>query len=244
MSALYLVVNLAVLSVPLAFSWHPRLRFVDRWRDFVPACLAVAAGFIAWDALFTAWGVWGFEDRYLLGARVAGLPVEEWLFFLCVPYACVFTYHAFGVLGAGGPGRRTALALTGAALGLCILLTALFPARLYTAVTAALLAVLLAGLLWTRPSWLGRLWLSLAVLTVPFILSNGVLTGLRFWTYPVLNARPEQVAPQVVWYDNAHNLGVRLFSIPLDDFLYAALLIGLNVAGMEWLAARRRRRGE
>ncbi len=239
MSGLYLAVNLVVLSVPLAFSWYGPLRFVDRWREFLPACLAVAAGFIAWDVLFTAGGIWGFDDRFLLGPRLAGLPIEEWLFFVCIPYACVFTYHAFGTLQVPVPPVRTARFLTVAALVLSVVLLVLYPGRAYTAVTSGLLAVLLAVLLWFRPAWLGRLWLTLAVVSVPFVLSNGVLTGLRFWTYPVLNTAPGEIAGRVVWYDNAHNMGIRLFSIPLDDFLYAALLIGLNVMVMEWLTARR-----
>ena len=76
------------------------------------------------------------------------------------------------------------------------------------------------------------------MLLIPFVLTNGVLTGLRFWEYPIINTRPEAVLDQVVWYDNAHNLGVRFFSIPFDDFLYAFLLIGLNVALMEYLTSR------
>lgn len=241
MSGLYLGVDLVVLSVPLAFSWYGTLRFVDRWKDFIPACVVVASGFVAWDVLFTSWGIWGFDDRFLMGPRLAGLPIEEWLFFVCIPYACVFTYHAFGALQVPAPGERTARFLTVGALVVSIMLFALFPTRAYTAVTSGLLAALLTVFVWKRPAWLGRLWLTLAAVSVPFVLSNGVLTGLRFWTYPVLNTAPGEIAGRVVWYDNAHNMGVRLFSIPLDDFLYATLLIGLNVAIMEFLTARRLR---
>jgi lycopene cyclase domain-containing protein len=235
---LYVLLNLSVLLIPLAFSWHPRLRFVDRWSTFWPACLAVLVAFIAWDVLFAALGVWGFNDTYLLGPAIAGLPIEEWLFFVCIPYACVFTYHCLGLLTLDWIPRRVAAALSVALLLLCAALALSGPARLYTFVTSLALVAFFMWLLWRRPAWMGRLWSTLLVLTVPFVLTNGVLTGLRFWEYPPLNSQPEFVVDQVVWYDNAHNLGIRFFSIPVDDFLYALLLIGLNVALMEWLESR------
>jgi lycopene cyclase domain-containing protein len=238
-SALYLLVDLAVIAVPLAFSWHPRLRFADRWRDFIPACVIVGALFLAWDVSFTALGVWGFNDAYLLGPRIAGLPLEEWLFFFCIPYACVFTYHCLGVIGAGGVGLRNARALTGILLVLCLALVVVLREQLYTSITAGLLVVFLVWVLWSRSEWIGRLWFSFLMLIAPFLITNGVLTGLGFWKYPLLNTSPEAITDQIVWYNNAHNLGVRLFSVPLDDFLYAFLLIGLNVALFEGFAARR-----
>jgi len=239
-SGLYLAVNAAVLAVPLAFSWHPRLRFAERWCAVLPAIAIVGTGFIVWDAIFVARGIWGFESRYLLGPELAGLPVEEWLFFLCIPYACVFTYHALGVLGVDGAGSRWATGVTAFLLAVCVLLVVAYPGRAYTAVTGTLLAALLGGLLLTKPAWLGRFWISSALVIPPFVLSNGVLTGLRFWSYPVLNADPGGVEDQVVWYNGAHTVGVRLFSIPVEDVLYAILLIGLNVALVEWLSSRRR----
>ena len=48
--------------------------------------------------LFTHAGVWGFNSRYTVGANVAGLPLEEILFFFCIPYASLFTYFALNYL--------------------------------------------------------------------------------------------------------------------------------------------------
>jgi hypothetical protein len=106
-------------------------------------------------------------------------------------------------------------------------------------VTCLLLGIFLLWILVTRPEWTARLWLAFSILTIPFVLTNGVLTGITFWEYPFINTSPAAIADQIVWYNNAHNLGVRLFSIPLDDFLYGFLLIGLNVACFEYLAGRR-----
>jgi lycopene cyclase domain len=56
----------------------------------------VLAVFAAWDVIATARGHWWFSARFTLGARILGLPVEEWLFFLVVPACAVLTYEALG----------------------------------------------------------------------------------------------------------------------------------------------------
>ncbi|HJW30998.1 MAG TPA: lycopene cyclase domain-containing protein, partial [Saprospiraceae bacterium] len=81
----YLGVDLLTVLVPFLFSFHPRIRF-DRWfRVYVVANLISATVFIAWDILFTRLGVWGFNPHYVLGIHIAGLPIEEVLFFFCIP---------------------------------------------------------------------------------------------------------------------------------------------------------------
>ncbi len=241
MPGLYLLINLGVVSIPLAFSWHGRLRFVDRWSDFGRACLIVLSGFVIWDIIFTSLGIWGFDDRFLLGPVLAGLPIEEWMFFVCIPYACVFTYHSLTKVAVLRIPDPLSITLTAAALASCIALTVLFSERLYTFTASLLTALYLAAALIRRPDWMGRLWVSFAVLIIPFVITNGILTGIRFWDYPLVNRAVDAISNHVVWYENSENLSVRLLSIPFDDFIYAFLLIGLNVALFEYFGRSRER---
>ena len=238
MKALYLLLNLAVISIPLAFSWKGRFRFVDRWRAFFPACLLVLAAFVIWDIPFAAAGVWGFDKRYLLGPSLFGLPMEEWLFFVCIPYACVFTYHALEELRFRPVGDSVVPGLNLGVAILCVLLLIACWGQLYTTVTALLTGVFAAWLWFRRPAWAAGFWTAYLVLLLPFVLTNGVLTGVRFWEYPLLNVNPDAITNHVVWYNNAENLGIRFLSIPLDDFLYAFLLIGTNIGLMELFGSR------
>jgi len=38
----------------------------------------------------------------------------------------------------------------------------------------------------------------------------------------------------VVTYDNMQNLGIRIGTIPIEDFLYAAILLSMNISLYQW----------
>ena len=142
----YLAVDLAVLAVPLALSFDRKVRFARFWPALFPAIAVMMALFIPWDIAFTEQGIWGFNPDYLSGLWIAGIPLEEWLFFLCIPYACLFTYESLKYYIPRPIGG--AMAIPASTL-LAILSTSLCVANLdrwYIAVTCALTALLSAGL--------------------------------------------------------------------------------------------------
>ncbi|MDD2857873.1 MAG: lycopene cyclase domain-containing protein [Candidatus Nanopelagicales bacterium] len=67
-------------------------------RRFVRLVLALIPGmviFVAWDAYAIAQGHWTFDfDRVLGWQVVAGVPIDEVLFFVCVPFAAILTLEA------------------------------------------------------------------------------------------------------------------------------------------------------
>lgn len=226
---LYLGLNFASFIVPFLCSFYPRAPFRKKWKWTIPAILFTAIVFIVWDALFTLQGVWGFNPQYLIGISILGLPLEELLFFFCIPYACLFTYFSLYNLvksDAVFPYRITISWVLGLAL---ILIGVWNFDRLYTSVTFVSTGTVVLWLgVKQRASWLGRFYAAFAILLIPFFLVNGALTGLF---------TPEPV----VWYNNSENLGLRITTIPAEDIVYALLMLIIPVALWERWESRDQR---
>ena len=94
MNYLYLLLNLGSLSIPFIFSFHPKLKFYKHWKSLIIGIIISMLIFIPWDVFFTIKGIWGFNPTYFLGLKIFNLPIEEWLFFICIPYACVFIHYS------------------------------------------------------------------------------------------------------------------------------------------------------
>ncbi len=223
----YAWVNLCSVLVPFLASFHPRLRFYRNWWALFPGIALMMALFIPWDAAFTRAGVWGFNPEHVWNARVLNLPIEEWLFFICIPYCCVFSYNCFDVLGVkdhlGRHARTISVVLV---FGLLAIALWNWPrAYTFTAWTLCALWIAFTAFIQKAP-WLGRFYFAYAVLLLPFLVVNGILTGTG-------------LEREVVWYDNAENIGLRILTIPVEDVFYGMLMVGLVVSVYEALLARR-----
>jgi len=69
---------------------------------------------------------------------------------------------------------------------------------------------------------LHRFYISYLVILIPFAIVNGILTG-------------SFIDDPVVWYNNAENLGIRFFTIPVEDFGYAFSMLYFSVFLIELL---------
>ncbi|MFM7727295.1 MAG: lycopene cyclase domain-containing protein, partial [Flavobacteriales bacterium] len=144
----YLLINLFSISVPFLFSFEKRLGFRRYWKALFPAIGLTAAFFIVWDHFLTSWGVWGFNPEYVTGWWIWGLPVEEWMFFFTIPYACVFTYSSLNILLPGdriGPYARN-ITSTWFVILSCVALAN--TDKLYTGIKLSLTALMLAYVWW------------------------------------------------------------------------------------------------
>ncbi|MEQ8363822.1 MAG: lycopene cyclase domain-containing protein [Cyclobacteriaceae bacterium] len=227
---LYLVIDLAAISLPFFFSFHPKANFSKKWKYLWPAILLPGAFFLVWDEWFTRMDVWGFNPVYLSGVYFFNLPIEEILFFICIPYACVFTYEAVGYFSKKDFSGATANKVTLILLVLLSIVAISNLNRWYTFSTALLCVLFLLYVhLKLKPSYLGKFYFTYLIILIPFFIVNGILTGTG-------------IEDQVVWYDNTENLGLRIGTIPVEDVFYGMLLIFMNVTVFESLQARDRKK--
>lgn len=225
MNNLYLYLNIFTLLFPLLLSFDRKVAFYREWRFLFPAILIMGIFFIGKDVIFAAYDIWAFNDDYLIGIRILGLPVEEWMFFFTVPYACVFIYACLIAYLKVDPLKNIHRPFL-FVLAIALLVIAVFNyQKLYTSIVFAITALLLLYNLAKRPPWLSMFLLAYFVVLVPFLLVNGLLTG-------------SFIGSQVVSYNPDHNLNIRILTIPVEDSVYNLLMLLMTVQLMEWFKSR------
>lgn len=234
----YLFIDLACIFFPLALSFDKKVAFASKWKAYFKANLITAAVFVVWDIIFTHHGVWGFNDAYISGIHIFNLPLEELLFFICIPYACTFLYETFKSWLPKQPLQKSGRYIASGTLLLFTVLLGIYTTHLYTMSATLSAIIILVILLRKRATYVGYLLFSYFVALIPFTIANGLLTGLDFRQYPIINTTPEAISDQIVWYANSENLGVRFFSIPFDDFIYGFTLIAMNIVLFEYYRSK------
>lgn len=218
---LYLGVNIFAISFPLVRSFEPRIKFATKWAALFPAILITAAFFLVWDHWFTRMGVWEFNPRYILGLYIFDLPIEEWFFFITVPFACIFIYEVLIYFFPKDPLKDFGKPFIYVMVPLLIGFGLMHLDKLYTSVNFFIGAIALtAHFLIFNDKYLGKFLFAYLVHLIPFILCNGVLTG-------GLTEEP------VVIYNNLENLGIRIWTVPIEDTIYSMTLLLMNVSFFE-----------
>jgi lycopene cyclase domain-containing protein len=224
---LYLTLDLLTILFPFLFSFYSKANFSKKWKYLWLAILIPGVIFIVWDEFFTRLGVWGFNEAYLSGLYIGSLPIEEVLFFICIPYACVFTYEALNHLISKDYFGSNQKIISAVLILICLFLGATNIDKWYTSTTFLSLALYLTFLQFIKKeSFLGRFFLAYLFILIPFFIVNGILTG-------------SGIEEPVVWYNDDENLGLRIATIPVEDVFYGMLLILMNVSIFEWLQRKR-----
>jgi lycopene cyclase domain-containing protein len=211
MKAEYLFFNIVVFSGPFFLALLKPFRF-KHWSEALFSIIIVMIPYVVWDAIVTGMH-WVFNTNYVLGIYLVRLPVEEWFFFITVPFACLFTWEMII--------RRIDRNIS-----------SVFKYIRYTLYAFPLLGVIIfnLGLQYTG---LVFIFLGLAGL-LDRMIKTDLLLQKRFYLYlffivaftlvfnGYLTWRP------VVLYDANYQLGLRVFTIPIEDFGYGISLLYLN----------------
>jgi len=208
--SLYLALDLLIVSFPLLFGNLAPVRYRKRYKAVFLSILAVGIPFVVWDIIFTKIGVWSFNPAYISGFKLAGLPLEEILFFLVVPFSCLFILECLDVFFGDRQIKPSGRWIYGGAV-LMLVFGLFFAGRLYTAIVAELAALFLLVTERCRPALFRsrNFWVYMLICFCLFLLFNSVLTSLP-----------------VVSYSPLHISNIRFFTIPVEDFLYNFLLLG------------------
>ncbi len=218
----YLLLDVLSVIFPLLLSFDKKVAFYKLWKYLVPAIVINALLFILWDMYFTEQGVWSFNPDYITGVRFFNLPVEEALFFIVVPYSCAFIYECLNAYVEKEIVTRPKL-INMIVLVLSLVSCILFYDKIYTVVNAGICfsVVFIAAFVY-KFNQLGRFYFSFFVSLIPFLLFDGLITGIP-----------------IVRYNTAENMSIRFLSIPLEDFFYCLSMLLNTVLIMDYFKTRR-----
>ncbi len=216
----YFLILACSLAGPLALSFDRKVAFYTKWKYVLPAMVLPALFYIIWDAWFTSIHVWSFNPGYISGIHILNLPVEEVLFFFIVPYNCTFIYECircyFPKLQSTILSEKILFTI-----GLFLFIISIFfnqhKYSFYTAIFCAAFIFLFFIFRKNILSFNSSVFLiSYAIILIPFLLVNGFLTAIP-----------------VVLYNDAENLSLRIYSIPVEDIFYGMLLVLMNIVLFE-----------
>ena len=213
----YILINFFTIIICFIFSFDKRIQFYKHFKSFIIASTIVAIPFIIWDTWFTKIGVWWFNDTYLLGFRIFNLPIEEILFFFCIPFSCVFTYFCLTKFFKFGwlKGFNNIIAFI-TIIG-CSVIAMLFHHLIYTFITCVVTVLTMIYLhFFKRAKWIGKASLIYCILMLGFFPVNGILTGTGLEN-PIVNYNPNDF------------LGIRMGTIPVEDAVYGYTMYMLNI---------------
>jgi lycopene cyclase domain-containing protein len=198
------------------------VQFYRSWKFILPGTIITGLVFLGWDVLFTVKGVWSFNNTYLIGISFFQLPIEEILFFITVPFACIFIYACLNYYLKWDINIRLNRFISNLIIILNILILIFNYSKLYTLVTFSLLLFLVLLFQYGfKTDWLGRFYRAYLVSLIPFYIVNGFLTAIP-----------------IVIYNNAQNLGRRAGTIPVEDHFYLMALLLMNIGFFEYFRAK------
>jgi lycopene cyclase domain-containing protein len=202
-----------VISGPSFFGSLKCCYIWNHWKQILIAIVIPAIPFLLWDALVTG-SHWHFNPEYVSGIKIINLPIEEILFFITVPFACLFTWEMI---------IRRAKEKQIDMQWLRLLLYLALPAgvyffsigKQYTGLTLSFifLANLVDQFLKTNLLFDKRFYFYILLIFIFTLIFNGYLT----W-------RP------VVTYGVDYQLDFRIITIPVEDFFYGISLLWMNTS--------------
>ena len=219
----YIALDICSFLIPFLFSFEKKwMNFIRFWKPFFSAIILVGLFFIIWDIYFAYENVWGFNNEYLIGIRWFKLPLEEWLFFLLIPYASNFIHYSLEYFF---PKLELSKNITQSiTIVLFVMSLGVFTwnlDKIYTAASFGLFALLMLFQMLFQWKYARRFYLSFIVIYIPFFFVNSALTG-------------SYSDNSVVFYNDAENLGIRIGTMPLEDSFYCFSMLYGSVLLFEY----------
>lgn len=200
----YSILLISSIIVPLIFSFEKQIFFIKKIKQVLLSIVIVGIPYLIWDEIFTQNKIWGFSEGRVSNFKIFSLPIEEVLFFVVVPYALLFINEVIKFYLRDKKFQINYRLFLFLSIIFLVLASIVYP-RTYTTLQILVTAFLFLVVWITKIKLFSskNFWLFILISFVPFLVINYFLTSIP-----------------IVWYDNSENLGIRISTIPLEDFFY------------------------
>jgi len=207
----YLLLNILIVLVPLVLSFERRLRFYQNWTAYGFSVAIVSTLFIFWDAFATNRGDWAFNSIYTIGWEIFGLPIEEIMFFITVPYSVIFIYETLNayIEDYFYSTRRIVFLVFSI---IFFILSFFVIGQNYTHILFLFISFSFFLMYFIKKSiaQTQNFWLTIVISYIPFLIVNYLLTSIP-----------------IVTYNDFENFGIRIITIPIEDLGYSFAMISM-----------------
>ncbi len=207
----YLLINILIIFFPLILAFDKNLKFYKKVPYVLQSIAFISTAYIVWDVIATERGDWAFNPEHLIGSYILGLPIEEILFFITVPYSCIFIYEtvSFYIKEKKLNFNNKIFIIPSVLL---VILGTIFYDQNYTFTVSVFAAAFFIGAILFKESLLNsrNFWITILIGFIPFLIVNYFLTSIP-----------------VVTYNETAFSGKRFITIPYEDFLYSFSMISL-----------------
>ncbi len=207
----YLLINILILLVPFILSFEKKVQFYKKIKAYFFSIFIVSTLFIFWDIFATYRGDWAFNSKYTIGLTFFGLPIEEILFFLSVPYSVIFIFETLNAYIEDYIFSIRKLTFLIISL-IFFVFSFLVLGQNYTFILLLFISLsfFLMYLIKNNASYSQNYWLTIIISFIPFLIVNYFLTSIP-----------------IVTYNDAENFGIRLITIPIEDLGYSFSMISM-----------------
>ncbi len=98
----YAMLLVCSAAIPFICSFWPPLKFYRNAKSLALSILLIVFIFGGWDVFATWRGHWYFDPAGVGGVRFINLPLEEVMFFVVIPFCCIFSWEALRYLRRKG----------------------------------------------------------------------------------------------------------------------------------------------
>ncbi len=216
MKGLYLLIDIIILLIPVLGSFYPRAPFRKEWKWALPAIAATTVGCYILDTQLSRADAFHFNENYIIGYCLFGIPIEHVISYFTMGYAAVFIYYWIKFIIPGTQLKYSSRIICGL-LTMVSVIIALANYDRWLALSSFLgLATLTASFFLKKPYWLGQFIFTSISCAVLLIIVAG---SLQFCG----------LDSGLIQYNQSEVVGQWVVNIPIDVLAWYTVVLGAMI---------------